>query len=37
MISCNLGNVRRNMSLGGEGQREGKCGGRADDCQYRVA
>jgi hypothetical protein len=36
-LSCNPGNVKRNGKLGGEGQLEGKCGGRTDDGQYRVA
>jgi hypothetical protein len=36
-LSCNPGNVRRNGELGGEGQCEGKCGGRTDDGQYQVA
>jgi hypothetical protein len=31
MLSCNLGSVGRDVYLGGEGRREGKCGGRTDD------
>jgi hypothetical protein len=33
-LSCNPGNVGRNGQHGGEGRREGKCGGRTDDGQY---